>query len=66
MENKAKIDYLDSFCRNCQAYKDTKGNCPLIDKRLVEGEGCYDVLIASDAFDIGYVSALKNKEDGRN
>ena len=66
MENKAKIDYLDSLCRNCQAYNDTKGNCPLIDKRLVEGEGCYDVLIASDAFDIGYVCALKNKEDERN
>ena len=66
MENKSKIDYLDSFCRNCQAYNDTKGNCPLIDKRLVEGEGCYDVLIASDAFDIGYVCALKNKENERN
>ena len=66
MENKAKIDYLDSCCRNCQAYNDTKGNCPLIDKRLVEGEGCYDVLIASDAFDIGYVCGLKNKENERN
>ena len=66
MENKAKIDYLDSFCRNCQVYKDTKGNYPLIDKRLVEGDECYDVLIASDAFDIGYVCALKNKENERN
>ena len=63
MENKAKIDYLDRFCRNCQVYKDTKGKCPLVVKRLVEGEGCYDVLIASDAFDIGYVCALKNKEN---
>ena len=63
MENKAKMDYLDSFCRNCQAYKDTDGNCPLIDKRLVEGDGCYDALIASDAFDIDYVRGLKDKEN---
>ena len=38
----------------------------IVDSAFHKGVDCRDVLIASDAFDIGYVCGLKNKENERN